>query len=65
MAVATLDLDRLATSGANDNASTTDRPPAVRAPRGRPDLVYAQQENLLLPLRFARRMAGWNRKQAN
>jgi hypothetical protein len=65
MAAATLDLDRLGASSANDNGSTADRPPAVRAPRGRPDLVYAQQENLLLPLRFARRMAGWNGKEAN
>jgi hypothetical protein len=65
MALATLDLDRLRTSSANDNASPTDLPPAVRAPKGRPDLVYAQQENLLLPLRFARRMAGWHRQEAN
>jgi hypothetical protein len=65
MAAATLDLDRLGASSANDNGSATDRPPAVRVPRGRPDLVYAQKENLLLPLRFARRMAGWHGKEAN
>ena len=35
------------------------------AAKGRPAFVYAQQGNLLLPLRFARRMAGWNRQDPN
>jgi len=43
---------------ANDNAYTTGKP-IVRAPRGRVDATYARSENVLLPLRFARRMAGW------
>ena len=47
------------TSSANDNARAVDGRPVVRSPRNRPELVYAQHGNLLLPLRFARRMAGW------
>jgi hypothetical protein len=43
---------------ANDNASATDKP-VVRAPRLRPDATYARSENVILPLRFALRMAGW------
>ncbi len=45
---------------ANDNAPAPDGRPSVRTPRNRPHLRYAFQGNLLLPLRFARRMAGWN-----
>jgi hypothetical protein len=45
-------------SAANDNAYTTGKP-VVRVPRGRADATYARSENVLLPLRFARRMAGW------
>jgi hypothetical protein len=43
---------------ANDNAYTTGRP-VVHVPRGRADATYARSENVLLPLRFARRIAGW------
>lgn len=46
-------------SSANDNAKATEGRPVVRSPKNRPELVYAQQGNLLLPLRFARRMPGW------
>ncbi|HEX3695089.1 MAG TPA: hypothetical protein VH374_06835 [Polyangia bacterium] len=60
-----IDLKKLLGPGANDNAGTTDEPPSVRTPKGRPASVYAQQGNVLLPLRFARRMAGWNRQDRN
>ena len=43
---------------ANDNAW---QPPVVRRPRGRPDAAYARSENLILPLRFARRLPEWAR----
>lgn len=43
---------------ANDNAYTTGRP-VVRVPHGRADRTYARSENVILPLRFAQRMAGW------
>ena len=43
---------------ANDNAYRTGRP-VVRVARGRPDGAYARSENVILPLRFAQRMAGW------
>jgi hypothetical protein len=43
---------------ANDNAYPRGKP-VVRAPRGRTDATYARSENVILPLRFARRMAGW------
>ena len=43
---------------ANDNAYATGKP-VVRIPRGRADKTYARSENVILPLRFARRMAGW------
>ncbi|HEY2901951.1 MAG TPA: hypothetical protein VGL59_15320 [Polyangia bacterium] len=62
MKAGAIDLKQLLVPSANDNARTTDGPPAVRTPKGRPAFVYAQQGNLLLPLRFARRMAGWNRQ---
>ncbi len=42
---------------ANDN-SRTERP-IVRAPRRRKDETYARWENLILPMRFAVRMSGW------
>ena len=43
---------------ANDNAYTAGKP-VVRVPGGRTDATYARSENVLLPLRFARRMTGW------
>ncbi|HEX3903974.1 MAG TPA: hypothetical protein VH853_14125 [Polyangia bacterium] len=43
---------------ANDNAYTLGKP-VVRAPRGRSDATYARSDNVILPLRFAQRMAGW------
>jgi hypothetical protein len=43
---------------ANDNAYATGRP-VVRVPRGRAEATYARSENVILPLRFARRMTGW------
>jgi hypothetical protein len=43
---------------ANDNAYSTGKP-VVRIPGGRADNTYARSENVILPLRFARRMAGW------
>jgi len=43
---------------ANDNAYATGKP-VVRAPRGRADATYARSENVILPLRFAQRMSGW------
>jgi hypothetical protein len=43
---------------ANDNSYRTGMP-VVRAARGRPEAAYARSENVILPLRFAQRMAGW------
>ena len=43
---------------ANDNAYTMGKP-VVRVPRGRAAATYARSENVILPLRFARRMTGW------
>jgi hypothetical protein len=43
---------------ANDNAYAMGRP-VVRVPRARADGTYARSENVILPLRFARRMTGW------
>jgi len=43
---------------ANDNGMI-DEPPMVRVPLGRPEQTYAHQGNLILPLRFARLMPGW------
>jgi hypothetical protein len=42
----------------NDNATAREAP-VVRTPRGRPDAAYACADGVLLPLRFARRMPGW------
>jgi hypothetical protein len=42
----------------NDNAEAREAP-IVRTPRGRPDAAYACADSVLLPLRFARRMTGW------
>jgi hypothetical protein len=42
----------------NDNAAARESP-IVRTPRGRPDAAYARADGVLLPLRFARRMPGW------
>ena len=41
---------------ANDNAWEA---PVVRRPAGRPEAAYARSANLILPLRFARKMPGW------
>ena len=43
---------------ANDNAYFTGTP-VVRVPRGRSEATYARSENVILPLRFAQRMSGW------
>ncbi len=46
----------------NDNGAAREAPreaPVVRTPRGRPDAAYACADGVLLPLRFARRMPGW------
>ncbi len=43
---------------ANDNAYAMGRP-VVRVPRGRADATYARSENVILPLKFAQRMSGW------
>jgi hypothetical protein len=45
-------------AAANDNAYAMGRP-VVRVPRARTDATYARSENVILPLRFARRMTGW------
>ncbi|HVY40085.1 MAG TPA: hypothetical protein VHM31_19230 [Polyangia bacterium] len=42
---------------ANDNGWR--ERPVVRAPRRRQDETYARWENLILPMRFAVRMQGW------
>jgi hypothetical protein len=42
---------------ANDNGGER---PVVRTPARRPDGTYASAANVLLPLRFARRMAEWS-----
>ena len=47
---------------ANDNGDGNGMPevrPQVRVPMGRPEHAYAHQGNLILPLRFARLMPGW------
>jgi hypothetical protein len=44
---------------ANDNVYAMGRP-VVRAARGRAEATYARSENVILPLRFAQRMAGWS-----
>jgi hypothetical protein len=43
---------------ANDNAFSFGRP-VVRILRRRPNATYARSGNVILPLRFAQRMAGW------
>jgi len=43
---------------ANDNG-THGQPPRAIAPNGHPERTYARAGNLLLPLRFARRISGW------
>ena len=42
----------------NDNAPPR-KSPVVIIPRGRKENAFARAENLILPLRFARRMDGW------
>jgi hypothetical protein len=43
-------------AAANDNAGER---PIVRTPARRPDATYAHAANVILPLRFARRMPEW------
>jgi hypothetical protein len=51
-------------SAANDNAYTAGKP-VVRVARGRADATYARSENVILPLRFAQRMDGWQRSSSS
>ena len=44
---------------ANDNG-TDNQPARVIAPKKHPERTYACSGNLLLPLRFARRMQSWD-----
>jgi hypothetical protein len=44
---------------ANDNAPPTK--PIVRGLRRRPGTTYASAGNVILPMRFAQRMPGWQR----
>jgi hypothetical protein len=44
---------------ANDNGPPFEKP-VVRTLRRRPEATYARSGNVILPLRFARRMTGWN-----
>lgn len=44
---------------ANDNGGDGDTP-VVTIPEHRPEQAYARSENLILPLRFARRLSGWS-----
>jgi hypothetical protein len=44
---------------ANDNTPVADERPVVTVPRDRPELAYARRDNLILPLRFAQQMRGW------
>jgi hypothetical protein len=46
------------TPAANDNAYFVGAP-VVRTPRRRSDATYSRSENVILPLRFAQRMPGW------
>ena len=43
---------------ANDNGDSGTAP-VVTIPAHRPEQTYARSGNLILPLRFARRLAGW------
>lgn len=45
---------------ANDNGIGDDECPPVVIPDDRPDHAYARSGNLILPLRFAQRLPGWN-----
>jgi hypothetical protein len=49
---------------ANDNAERdlAAQPPVVVIQARSPEHAYARRENLILPLRFARRMAGWSHR---
>ncbi len=48
---------------ANDNQFRFGAP-VVRAPRRRPRALYARSDNLILPLRFAERLPGWQARAA-
>jgi hypothetical protein len=48
---------------ANDNAYAAGKP-VVRIPRGRSDAIYARSDNVILPLRFAQRIPGWQPEPA-
>ncbi|HVZ87289.1 MAG TPA: hypothetical protein VHG72_09980 [Polyangia bacterium] len=51
---------------ANDNAFHLGAPEVrtSRTSRGRAKVIYARSENVLLPLRFAARMPGWQVRPA-
>ena len=55
--------EELRMAHANDNGVCDERP-VVRVPVGRPEQAYAHQGNLILPLRFARLMPGWQATHA-
>jgi hypothetical protein len=48
---------RLSPPSSNDNAW---EPPSVHRPPGRPEIAYARSANVILPLRFARRLPEWS-----
>jgi hypothetical protein len=54
---------RLTKPAANDNVANDDlgERPVVRTLARRPEATYATSANVILPLRFARRMAEWRR----
>jgi hypothetical protein len=46
--------------GPAERPSELGEQPKVRTPRGRPHATYACAHGVILPLRFARRMSGWD-----
>ena len=46
-------------SSANDNGIRDEERPIVAIPDDQPEHAYARRGNLILPLRFARRMPEW------
>jgi hypothetical protein len=58
---------RIRAAAANDNAPQVEPvvgAPLVRALRRRPGTTYASAGNVILPLRFAERMPGWQARSA-
>jgi hypothetical protein len=53
------DNDNDSAVGAADEDAANQRPVVTIPARG-PEHAYARRGNLILPLRFARRMGGWN-----